>query len=297
MKVSLFEISILIILILFQSLCAMLLGIKEAVNSIGGVISTFNYPRIIELTMTIIGVSAIAWVIYIVKLIRNHEDDVKKLNHSTSIIEALRGQKHDFNNHLNVIAGMIQMNKAKKALDYIQKIGGKTNEIFSISKIENVEIAAILYSKYAIAESKGIEIELDIDSSLGNLKIDSIEISRVLFNLIDNAIHELIEAREDRKRLSIDISEDISQYIISICNSYPVIPRHLYDKIFEKGYTTKEDNESQHGYGLYIVKNIIQKNKGKITVESYEGLGTIFTIFLPKKVAQRDIVNVQGANT
>ena len=89
------------------------------------------------------------------------------------------------------------------------------------------------------------------------------------------------QSRENEKILTIDITEQNNQYIFAIGNSYPILSQQMHDKIFEQGYSTKEG--IGHGYGLSIVKKIIQHNKGKITVESYDGVGTIFTVFLPKK--------------
>ncbi len=288
MKIPSSKIALLIILLLFQSCCSMLLITVKYMKSFEQSISIFNFPYTIETIMNIIGISSIIWVLYIAKTYKNEEEYEQKINSSMEIIEALRGQKHDFNNHLNVIGGMIQLNKCERALEYIHKISGKTNEVFSISKIENVEIAAVLYSKCAIAESKGIEVELDIESSLDDLKIDSVEVSKVLFNLIDNAIYELENSKEEDKILTIEISEDHDSYIFAIGNSYPILANDLYDKIFERGFTTKGDNG--HGYGLHIVKGIVEKNKGRITVESYEGVGTIFTVFLPKKSTYYEVV-------
>lgn len=213
-------------------------------------------------------------------IIKEERESVKELNNSKEVIEALRGQKHDFQNHLNVISGLIQLGKADKALDYTFNICGKTNEIFSISKIKNVEVAALLYRKYAIAENSGIAVELDIDSYLEDIKISSLDLCKILFNLIDNAIYELQNCNAEEKILSIDISQIDNQYIISITNSYPIISEDIQKKLFQVGFSTKDGED--HGHGLPIVKSIVHKNSGKITVESYEGVGTIFTVFLPK---------------
>ncbi|RKD23679.1 Sensor_kinase_SpoOB-type, alpha-helical domain [Caminicella sporogenes DSM 14501] len=270
---------ILVLLILLQSLSIMFLTNNLIINLMGKII-IYEYPTFVGIILNILGFIAIINVFYIIKFLKKEEESIRKLNRSKEVIEALRGQKHDFNNHLNVIAGMIQLNKPNKALEYIYNICGKTNEFFSISKIENVEVAAILYSKFAIAESKGITVELDINTSLSELKIDNIELSKILFNLLDNAIYELEKSTEDEKILTIDIGESDDRYFISIINSYPILSPKLYDKIFEKGFSTKKGEN--HGYGLNIVKKIVEKNKGQITVESYEGVGTIFTVIFPK---------------
>jgi len=271
---------ILVVLILLQSMIVMFLTNGFILDLMGKIIVNFQYPYFIGIMLNIFGLAAIFCVFYILNFLKKEQQSIEKLNHSKEVIEVLRGQKHDFNNHLNVIAGMIQLNKTERALDYIYNICGKTNEIFSISKIDNIEVSATLYRKCAIAESKGINVEIDISSSLENLAIDSIEISKILFNLLDNAIYELENSMEEEKILTIDIWEQEDKYIIAIGNSIPILPPELYDEIFKRGYSTKGGDG--HGYGLSIVKGVVEKNGGKITVESYEGIGTIFTVLLPK---------------
>ncbi len=59
------------------------------------------------------------------------------------------------------------------------------------------------------------------------------------------------------------------------------IPEEALPQIFEPFYTTKEFGKGT-GLGLTVVKGIIEEHQGSITVESEEGNGTTFTIFLPK---------------
>ena len=171
------------------------------------------------------------------------------------------------------------MSKHDKALTYIFDVSQRVEQVFSVSKLQFVDVGATLARKCAIAENKGITVELDIQTSLSKLKMSSMELCTILFNLLDNAIYELEHCKEEEKILTIDISEYNQKYCIAIGNSFPILSSDLYDKVFESRYSTKEG--SGRGYGLSIVKQIVEKNKGKITVESYEGVGTIFQVFLP----------------
>lgn len=272
---------ILISLILLQSFVLIFLTNHTILTLMGDIIVHFQYPYYMGAILNLLGISAIICIFHILKLLKKEKESIIKLNNSKEVIDALQGQRHDFNNHLNVIAGMLQLGKKEKTLEYIFKVSRKVDEVFSISKIENIEIAATLGRKCTIAESKGITVELDIDTSLRDLGIDSIDLCKVLFNIIDNAIYELEHCKEEERVLTIDIREHEDLYIMEIGNSFPILSENMYDKIFEKGYSTKQGKD--HGYGLNIVKQIIQNNKGQITVESYKGVGTIFTIFLPIK--------------
>lgn len=272
---------ILIIVTLVQNFVVLLLSNKAFINFMNENMQIYRYPYFIALFINILGFIGIISLYYIMKFLKEEKEMYNKLNHSKEIIDALQGQKHDFNNHLNVLGGMLQLGKNKKALNYIFNVSEKVEEVFSISKIKNVEIAATLYRKCAIAESKGIEVELYIESDLQALKMGPIDVCKILFNLIDNAVYELEKSEEDKKILAIEISEIKDYYCINISNSFPILSPELYDKVFQNGFSTKGSG-SGHGYGLNIVKNVVEKNSGKVYVESFENLGTIFTVHLPK---------------
>ncbi len=275
------KIYLLIFLILLQSFCVFLLIDERVLNLLTKnrfYNNSIRFKGIISRSFIVI--SIIFFIIIIFILIKKEKEYLLKLKFSKEVIDALQSQKHDFINHLSLISGMIQLEKHQQALEYIFKISDNEEGIFAISKIENAEVAALLGRKCAIAEKKEIKVDLDISTSLEELQMNPVNICKVLFNLIDNAIYEL-ERYEGDKILTIYIYEHENFYVIEIGNSYPVLSKELYSKIFEKGYSTKKDASKERGYGLYIVKKIIEKNRGAISVESYEGLGTIFTIFLP----------------
>ena len=285
---------ILLIVILMQSLTVFLLSTRTFLDILG--IVTFEYSFITGLFFNFVGICSVFSIYYIFHFLNIEKQSILKLNHSQEVLSALKAQKHDFKNHLMVINGMLQLDKVEKALEYISKVNGRVDEAFSISKIDNIELAATLYRKCAIAESKGIEVELDISSSLSDLKVDSIDLCKVVFNLLDNAIYELEHCEEEEKILTIDIGEFEDSYSISISNSHPILSPTLYDKIFEQGFSTKGENIENHGFGLNIVKQIIRKNNGKITVESYEGVGTLFTVFFPKLPSSSSQKNPSAAS-
>lgn len=237
-----------------------------------------------NMILIIIGLSIIASYTLggILNLIKLNNESIKKLSSSQEIIDALRAQKHDFKNHLSVILGLLHMNEINKAKEYIYDINGRIEEAFSISKLNNVEFAAILHTKVAIAEAKGIEVELDIECGLDNMYINNIDLCRIFFNLMDNACYELEKCKVEKPILTIEIKEFEDNVILCVTNSYPIISKEIMNKIFNKGFSSKSG--TGRGYGLYIVKELVKKHSGKITVESYEGVGTIFTVFLPINV-------------
>jgi signal transduction histidine kinase len=70
------------------------------------------------------------------------------------------------------------------------------------------------------------------------------------------------------------------QIEVKIIDSGPGIPEDVRGRIFEPFVTTKKTGT---GLGLAISKRIVTAHRGNITVESYPGGGTVFTVFLPIK--------------
>ncbi len=94
-----------------------------------------------------------------------------------------------------------------------------------------------------------------------------------------NIIHNALQAMDNRGTLIIQTTHSEAQVQISISDTGPGIPTEIQAKIFEPFFTTKPPGEGS-GLGLDIVKKIISKHSGKITVNSEPGR-TTFHILLP----------------
>ncbi len=120
---------------------------------------------------------------------------------------------------------------------------------------------------------RGIEVIKEFKSNpivLGNYE----QIVQVWLNLISNANY----AMNYSGRLSVRVSSENGQTHVSFEDSGPGIPAELHDKIFEPFYTTKPLGEGR-GIGLDIVKKIVAKHEGVISLTSEPGK-TVFTIGL-----------------
>jgi signal transduction histidine kinase len=100
---------------------------------------------------------------------------------------------------------------------------------------------------------------------------DRRNVEEIFFNLIVNAC----QAMREGGRLGICATQKNGSVEIKIEDQGPGISRDDLSKVFEPFYTTKE---SGTGLGLYIVKQLVEKNKGKIWVESKVGSGTTFYV-------------------
>ncbi|QXP65390.1 PAS domain-containing sensor histidine kinase [Polaribacter sp. HaHaR_3_91] len=107
--------------------------------------------------------------------------------------------------------------------------------------------------------------------------LDKTQLIRVITNLVKNAIQAVNV--EENPLIEVKVfSEDIN-IKITVSDNGKGISDDLKDLIFEPKFTTKS---SGMGLGLGMIRNIIEAYKGTISFTSKEGLGTVFTVVLPK---------------
>ncbi len=80
--------------------------------------------------------------------------------------------------------------------------------------------------------------------------------------------------------MEIETRVDDGQVVVLIRDTGPGIPKDHQRKIFDPFFTTKGPDEGE-GLGLFIVQQIVKKYDGEITLDSENGVGTVFSIRFP----------------
>jgi len=129
------------------------------------------------------------------------------------------------------------------------------------------------------AEQKGIKVEFTPLTPQPNIMADEDRIKQVFINIIGNAVKYTKEG-------SVTITQKIEgDSIRTFVNDTGIgMSPEAREKLFEKFYRIKNDdtkNVPGTGLGLWITKQIVEKMKGKIFVDSIEGKGSQFTITFP----------------
>lgn len=209
-------------------------------------------------------------------LVVNFRDltEVRKLAEEITGIKkmawSLRAQNHEFMNKLHTISGLIQLEEYEEAIKYISKTAVSRSEITDVitNQIKNVSIAALLLAKYYKAEELRIKLEIDKQSNLNKLPIllSEEDIGAVIGNLIENSFDAVNV--DGTGKVQFKISEVHENLIIEIIDNGQGIPLNLREKIYEQGFSTKS---GQRGYGMFIVKNIIDHANGEIILSGDKG--------------------------
>ncbi len=195
---------------------------------------------------------------------------------------AMRVQRHDFLNHLQVVYSLIEMREYEEANRYIEQVYGDIQSVSQALKTACAPVNALLRAKMAEAQQRGIDVELSVHAVWEKLPLAAWEMCRVLSNLIDNAMDAL--ENQDSPRLLISLNEDVKSYSFEIKNNGPAIPEKLLGSIFEPGFSGKGEGR---GMGLHIARETMRNADGDLTVESNE-IFTAFRGFLPKPLISRD---------
>jgi len=230
------------------------------------------------------GVLAIAVFRILGKIVEaESEARVNRLRYQETrhLLDMLRAQRHDFLNHLQVISGLLQIGRLDAARNYIGQVNQEIKRPSNVFQniLHRPEIAGLLLRKMEQAEASGISFTVDLSSDLTSLKVPPLDFVRVLGNLIDNALDAVCSVPPEKRCIRVEISEEEHFYEIRVNNFRPLIPVSDLQKVFQKGFTTKKGKNE--GFGLFIVKSLVERHQGKIRVESNLIEGTTFVVSFP----------------
>lgn len=190
----------------------------------------------------------------------------------------------------------------EKAQEIMRKVIHETDRATSITKklssfakpaerkmSDNVQVEEELDKVIALLEHdlklENIVLTKDIQSDLPCISADRKQLQEIFFNIIRNAAQSItgsgkiiMHASSANKKVYIDIED----------TGTGISKDHL-DRIFDPFFTTKEPGKGT-GLGLFIVRQIVEKNNGRISVRSLPGEGTIFNLIFDA----RDVIAREG---
>ncbi|MBN1333102.1 MAG: sensor histidine kinase, partial [Synergistales bacterium] len=197
--------------------------------------------------------------------------------------EALRVQKHEFLNKLHTISGLVQLGDYTDALNLIQNESHLHQESiqFVTAAIQKPAVAGLILGKMGRCRELGIQFHLSEQSRLGPVsKMDDESMIVCMGNLIENAMEAVLSENSDLQRVNVLVQQSDNNLLIEIEDSGPGIPEDLVSRIFTKGYTSKKGEK--RGYGLFLVRSIVDSYGGTISVDNKLNNGTIITMIIPE---------------
>jgi PAS domain S-box-containing protein len=222
------------------------------------------------------------------------------------------GIAHDFNNILGIIVGNTELamfdipewSPARESLKEVREASLRARDLVtqillfarqkehavSHIRVEPIAVESLRMLRASIPST--VEIRQEIQADLPAVLADSAQIQQIVMNLCTNA-GQVMEADGGVLTFELDLADLSSplatqtgrlpegRYVrIRVRDTGPGIPSDHLERIFEPFFTTKGVGEGT-GLGLAVVHGIVQDRQGGILVESEQGKGTAFTVFLP----------------
>ncbi len=213
---------------------------------------------------------------------------VSELESAQGLIDALRAQAHEHSNKLHTISGLIELGRLEDVLDIVDDHSmaeRAIGDLYNAGSGSDALIVAALLAKAAVAGERNVLLRTHI-GELGHTEVRvSRDIVTIVGNLIDNAVDHLTEGRVGGGEIEIGVWSEDGTVRIDVSDSGDGIDPEVLDQIFESGYTTK-DRRSHEGLGLVLVKDLVDRYNGTITVDSEAGSGTLFSVTLDLESAR-----------
>ncbi|MCL2745705.1 MAG: HAMP domain-containing histidine kinase [Coriobacteriia bacterium] len=196
----------------------------------------------------------------------------------------------------------LQDDNPKAAQEFIQHIKVETSrmralteDLLDLSRFdENPDSDSVSDLRAAInssvimpkrtAKTKDLELEVHFDESLGTAllaKISPTDLSIILDNLLDNALHY---TKEGHITLKVGLCTDKEMWILELHDTGEGIAAHDQAHVFERFYRADRSRSRDNGgtgLGLALVKKASERWKGDISLQSELGVGSIFTVKVP----------------
>ena len=189
-----------------------------------------------------------------------------------------------------------------------ERMSRLVNDLLSLSRIELNEhfppsstiplstvIPPVVDSLQFAAQSRRIDVSIDSEIAASNVIGDRDELTQLFQNLIDNAIKYGAEGSSVRIAIdtatledSGDRSQEIDAIRIAVSDEGDGIPAEHLQRLTERFYrvdTARSREMGGTGLGLAIVKHIVNRHRGGLAIESEPGVGSVFTVSLPRAPA------------
>lgn len=219
------------------------------------------------------------------------------------------GIAHDFNNVLMAILGNVSLakmfltpdTKSYERLEHAEKACDKAkalaNQLLAFAKggapVKRLtDIGKLVRDTVGFStHGRNVGIEFDIPLDIWPAEVDEGQISQVISNLVVNAVQVMPDGgmiTVSMKNVSLTGKNALElpsgpYVLISVRDTGPGISPDILPKIFDPFFSTKPMGS---GLGLATSYTIVKRHKGRITVESEPGKGTVFHIYMPASPAE-----------
>lgn len=176
----------------------------------------------------------------------------------------IRKFRHDNHNMLLVIHSLVCEGRDKQALKYLEEMQKMQSDTLVCFETGNFIADALISSKQKLANK--FNTTLEFEGKIPGNKIEDIDITILLSNLIDNAIEACMK-QDGEKNINIDSFFDNNIWVLSIKN-----PINDIVKIRKNRIETTKKNKQIHGFGLLSIQVVVEKYDGDMILKCSDGI-------------------------
>ena len=200
------------------------------------------------------------------------KSQIKHLDEILVTQNELKKFKHDFSHCIIGLKGYIENKDYEKASEYLSTLTEKFISGRNIIETGNTALDAVLSTKKAIAESKGISFNTKIQIP-ENLPIEPIDLCVIFGNAADNAIEACDRTQNCDKKINLTIICQDNRLFCKIENTAPPIK--------DKSLKTEKADKRNHGFGLENIRTALAKYEAEPSIEYSDSRFVLkFVIFL-----------------
>ncbi|HAM25971.1 MAG TPA: histidine kinase, partial [Microbacteriaceae bacterium] len=204
-----------------------------------------------------------------------------------TLSDALRSQTHEYANRLHTVVSLLELGRTKDAIDLIAQQVELSQSLADdvVGAINEPALAALLLGKAAQASERGVELRLDIDEHLAPSALGPSDLVSVVGNLVDNAMDAAAGGSAPPwVRVTLTTNDALDCLELTVADSGRGVEHAIDDRIFSRGFSTKPADATGRGFGLAVVRQVLENHGGSI--ELLQASGTEFRARWPvaKKV-------------
>ena len=192
-------------------------------------------------------------------------------NEQREYAQTINDSAERLHNTLNSVLDLVQLESGEatldlEALNVVPQVESTVSELQPVARRKNIDL---------VTTKRTPEIVVETDATC---------LHRIVYNLVNNAIKFT-----DEGRVTVEIDEAPDRIFIRVHDTGIGISReflqHLFDEFRQESQGLARSHEGS-GLGLAVTKRLVDLMGGSIDVASEQGRGSIFTVALPRKLAQ-----------
>lgn len=187
-----------------------------------------------------------------------------------AFMNVIRSQRHDYNFHVQTIAGLIAGNKIEECRSYVNALEKDSAEMNVLMPIRDPAISATIFSFQLLAIRNGISLHIDIEYDLSQIATDVYETNKILSNLLQNAIDEVSAHTDKSFGIWLTIIKRGEFCVIRVSNKVKdILQAEQLGRLYDQGYTTKKGHE---GVGLSSIRLLAERYHGIIYTQTEDDI-------------------------